>query len=260
MSWTLKKQTPQVAVLLMDRADKLNAQNRTALQQLDELLSEVERDRECRAVILKSAGDRVFIAGADISEMAELGPREAREFALLGQKVVRHLETIPQPVIGLIQGAALGGGCELAMGCTFLIATESAVFGQPETALGLIAGWGGTQRLLHRVGAYHAREMLIAGRRINAQEALTWGLVNEVVPAGQQDKAAERLALEICKQSPLAVAQTKRVLALTESLPLESGLALEAESFGLMFGTLDMKEGTRAFLDKRKPSWYPGSR
>jgi enoyl-CoA hydratase len=244
-----------VATVVMDRAKALNALNAAMFAELDAAFEELGKDGEVRVVLLTGAGERAFAAGADIRELDAVGPGEGKAFALRGQAVFRKIETLGKPVIACVRGFALGGGCELAMACILRLAAEDAKFGQPEVKLGVIPGYGGSQRLPRLVGRGAALKMLLTGAAIDAQEALRIGLVDEVVPAAELMKRAEALAGEIATQAPGAVAEVIRVVDEGLDLPLEKGLALEAEAFGKLCDSADKAEGTRAFLEKRRAEW-----
>jgi len=239
----------------VNRPEKLNALNAQVIAELERCFQTLREDREVRAVILTGAGEKAFVAGADIGEIASLTPLEAREFAQRGQKVFDQIENLGKPVIAAVNGYALGGGCELAMACTLRIASENARFGQPETKLGLIPGYGGTQRLARLLGKGRALELLASGEPISAQEAYRVGLVNQVVPAKDLIPACEALAGKIVANAPLAVKFVLEAVNRGMEMPLAEGLALEASLFGLCCATEDMKEGTQAFLDKRSPKF-----
>lgn len=212
-----------------------------------------EPDWSIRGVILTGAGEKSFVAGADIAAMREQTRDEARTYTAAGQDLTRRIETLPVPVIAAVNGFALGGGCELAMACDYIFASEQASFGQPEVALGLIPGFGGCVRLQQHVGIAAARELIFTGRRIAADEALRLGLVQRVLPDTEALLAAahESLALS-SKQSPAAVAAAKRTIRATQSQPTDAGLDVEREVFVARFGTADMVEGTTAFVEKRR--------
>jgi len=246
---------PPLAIVTIDRPKVLNALNAATLTELEAVLDELAADPDIRVLLLAGAGDRAFAAGADILELAPLGPEEGRAFALRGQGIFRKVETLGKPVIACIRGFALGGGCELAMACTLRIAADDARLGQPEVKLGVICGYGGTQRLARLVGRGAALKLLLTGAIIDAQEALRIGLVDEVVPAGQLMQRAESLALEIAANAPLAIAETLRAVDEGIDLPLEAALEREAAGFGHLCGTADKTEGTQAFLAKRPPHW-----
>lgn len=246
---------PPLAVITLDRPQVLNALNAATLAELDAVLDELAGDASIRAILLTGAGDRAFAAGADIRELAPLTAEQGRAFALRGQAVFRKIETMGKPVIACLRGFALGGGCELAMACTLRLAADNVRLGQPEVKLGIVCGYGGTQRLPRLVGRGAALKLLLTGVLIDAQEALRIGLVDEVVPAAQLMSRAEALALEIVANAPLAVAETIRVVDQGLDLPLDDALEREAASFGHLCGTADKAEGAAAFLSKRPPVW-----
>jgi len=244
-----------VATVVLDRPKVLNALNAATFAELDAAFEELGADDDVRVVLLTGAGERAFAAGADIRELDAVGPGEGEKFALLGQAVFRKIETLGKPVIACVRGFALGGGCELAMACTLRLAAEDAKFGQPEVKLGVIPGYGGSQRLPRLVGRGAALKMLLTGAVIDALEALRIGLVDEVVPAAELMTRAEALAGEIATQAPGAVAEVICVVDEGLDLPLERALALEAEAFGKLCDSADKAEGTRAFLEKRRAEW-----
>ena len=246
---------PPLAIVTIDRPKVLNALNAATLTELEAAFDELAVDPSVRVILLTGAGGRAFAAGADIRELAPLTPDEGRAFALRGQAIFRKIETLGKPVIACIQGFALGGGCELAMACTVRLAADDARLGQPEVKLGVICGYGGTQRLPRLVGRGTALKLLLSGVIVEAHEALRIGLVDEVVPAGQLMQRAEALALEIAANAPLAVAETLRVVDEGLDLPLEAALEREAAGFGHLCGTADKTEGAQAFLAKRSPHW-----
>ena len=246
---------PPLAIVILDRPKVLNALNLATLAELDAALATLASDPRICVILLTGAGGRAFAAGADISEFAALSAEEGEAFALRGQAVFRRIETLGKPVIACIQGFALGGGCELAMACTLRIAADDAKLGQPEVKLGLIAGYGGTQRLPRLVGRGAALKLLLTGAIIDAHEALRIGLVDQVVPAADLMPLAEALAREIAANAPLALAATLRAVDKGLDLPLGPALACEAAHFGSLCNTADMSEGTRAFLEKRPAVW-----
>ncbi|HUD55450.1 MAG TPA: enoyl-CoA hydratase-related protein [Terracidiphilus sp.] len=246
---------PPLAIVTIDRPKVLNALNAATLTELEAAFDELAVDPDIRVVLLAGAGGRAFAAGADIRELVPLTPEEGRAFALRGQGIFRKIETLGKPVIACIQGFALGGGCELAMACTLRLVADDARLGQPEVKLGVICGYGGTQRLPRLVGRGAALRLLLTGAIIEAQEALRIGLVDEVVPASQLMQRAEALALEIAANAPLAVAETLHAVDEGIDLPLEAALEREAAGFGHLCGTADKTEGTQAFLGKRPPNW-----
>jgi enoyl-CoA hydratase len=251
---------PPLAWVTLDRPKALNVLNAATLEELKSAFVELGADPAIRVVLLTGAGDRAFAAGADIRELAALTAEEGRAFSLRGQSVFRSIETLGKPVIACIRGFALGGGCELALACTVRIASEDARLGQPEVKLGILAGYGGTQRLPRLVGRGAALKMLLTGAIIDAREAHRIGLVDEVVPPGELVSRAEALALEFAQQAPLAIAETLHAVDEGLSLPLELALLREAGRFGELCGTADKAEGTAAFLEKRPPRWStPGN-
>jgi enoyl-CoA hydratase len=244
-----------LATVVLDRPKVLNALDAATFAELDSAFDELAMDSEVRVVLLTGAGDRAFAAGADIRELDAVKPGEGKAFSLRGHAVFRKIETLGKPVIACIRGFALGGGCELALACTLRIAADDARFGQPEVKLGVIPGYGGSQRLPRLVGRGAALKMLLTGAIIDAQEAFRIGLVDEVVPAAELMQRAETLASEIAAQAPLAIAETLRVVDEGLDVPLDLALLREADRFGHLCDTPDKAEGTRAFLEKRKPVW-----
>ena len=244
-----------LARITVNRPDKLNALNATVIAELDQAIAEIERDRAVRGVVLTGAGAKAFVAGADIGEIASQGPLEGKVRALEGQRVFRRLERCGKPVVAAVNGFALGGGCELAMACHLRVAAEGARFGQPEVKLGIGPGYGGTVRLPRLVGRGRALELLLTGQMIEAQEALRIGLVNRVVPADRLLAESEQLLRAIMENGPLAVRACLEAVDAGLDVGLEEALLLEANLFGLLSGTSDMKEGTAAFLAKRKPEF-----
>jgi len=244
-----------VATVLLDRPKVLNSLSAATFAELDAAFDDLAADSEIRVVLLTGAGERAFAAGADIRELDAVGAGEGKAFALCGQAVLRKIETLGKPVIACVRGFALGGGCELAMACTLRIAADDAKFGQPEVKLGVIPGYGGTQRLPRLVGRGAALKLLLTGAIIDAQEGLRIGLVDEVVPGAQLMHRAESLAQAIAEQAPLAVAAAIRVMDEGLDLPLDLALQREAEHFGRLCDTADKAEGTRAFLAKRRAEW-----
>jgi enoyl-CoA hydratase len=243
-----------VATLTLNRPAVLNALNHDLLTMLEEALDAFTGDPQLRAVIITGAGERAFAAGADIAELAELPGAVAGEHkARTGQRITQLIEALPVPVIAAVNGFALGGGCELAMACDFRIASENAKFGQPEVNLGIPPGYGGTQRTARLLGPGMALFMCLTGETIDAAEAYRIGLVQRVVPIGELMPEARRIANTIAAKAPLAITATKRAIREGAALPLAEGLALEALHFGTMVSTNDFREGTRAFLEKRKP-------
>ncbi len=247
-----------IGVLTFNRPQALNAANPKMIGELFTWAQEAAKDKTLRVVILTGSGDKAFIAGADIKEMNSFSPEQGRIFSENGHRALSAVLTLPVPVIAAVNGFALGGGCEIAMAGDFILASEKASFGLPEVTLGLIPGFGGTQRLPQFVGTARAAEMIFSGRRYSAQEALQFGLVNSVYPAAELMPAAKKLAGEIASRGPMAVTATKRILLETAHLSLKDGLVLEQKAFASMFATQDQKEGTQAFIDKR-PAQFKGS-
>ncbi len=250
----LDKRSP-LAVVTVDRPKVLNALNAETLTELSEIFEELAADPEIRVILLAGAGDRAFVAGADIRELAALTPEEGRAYSLRGQGILRRIETLGKPIIACIQGFALGGGCELAMACTLRLAADDARLGQPEVKLGVMAGYGGSQRLTRLVGRSEGLKLLLTGSIIDAREALRIGLVDEVLPAAELMQRAEALAQEIAANAPLAVAETLRAVDEGFDLPLDLALLRESVRFGGLCATADKNEGAQAFLEKRPPVW-----
>jgi enoyl-CoA hydratase len=246
-----------VTVLSVNRPDRLNALSRDTLEQLGRAVRDFAADPAQRALVVTGAGEKSFVAGADIAELAALGQVEAEEYSRSGQAVMDLIEASAKPVIAAVNGYALGGGCELALACHVRIAAENAVLGLPEVGLGTIPGYGGTQRLARIAGLGRAIELVVTGRRVKADEALAMGLVSRVVPRAALLAEAEALALAILKNGPLAVAAALTAMRGGAGLPLEAGLRLEREWFGRLAASEDMHEGVRAFLEKR-PADFQG--
>lgn len=246
----------QVALLTINRADKLNALNRALLGELDAALDEIAADARVRALVVTGAGTRAFAAGADIAEIAALdGAEDGAEFARYGQAVFAKIEQLTKPVIMAINGYALGGGCELAMCGDMRIASDSAQLGQPEVNLGVIPGYGGTQRLARLVGRDRAKWLIFSGERVGADEAYRLGLVDRVVPAADVVEEAMTVARSLAAKAPRALALAKIAINEGISMPLEDAIEHEATLFGQAAATQDRREGTAAFLDKRQPRW-----
>lgn len=241
--------------ITVDRPEKLNALNVATIAELDRAVAECERASDLLAVVITGAGDKAFVAGADISELRELGAVEAKEFALRGQAVFARLEGLPVPVVAAVNGYALGGGCELAMACHLRVASSNAVFGQPEVKLGLIPGYGGTQRLPRLVGRGRALELLMSGRNVTASEAERIGLVNRVVEPVELTPAVDEMLGGILRNGPVAVSNVLDAVRGGLDMTLEDGCLLEATLFGVGAASPEMREGTSAFLEKRKPQF-----
>jgi len=240
-----------IGYVTVNRPEKLNALNQKTMDELRECFEGIERDDEVRAVILTGAGEKAFVGGADINELAVQTPVEGKETSVRGQKILDLIEHLGKPVIAAINGYALGGGCELALACTIRIASENARLGQPEVKLGIIPGYAGTQRLPRLIGKGRALEMVLSGDPISAAEAYRIGLVNQVVPAQDLIATAEKLAQKILANAPLAVKFALEAVNHGLEMTEAEGQFLEANLFGLCCTTADMKEGTRAFLEKR---------
>ncbi len=247
----LYEKKDQIGYVAFNRPKVLNALNRKTMEELGDLLAHARDDAEVRALILTGAGEKAFIAGADINELAQHTPVDGKEFSLFGQGVFHMLETMGKPSIAAINGYALGGGCELALACTIRLASKTAKLGQPEVKLGIIPGYGGSQRLARLCGKGVAHELVLTGEMISADEALRIGLVNRVVEPAELIPAAEALAKKIIANAPLAVKFAMEAVEHGMEMPQEEGLFLEATLFGLCCATEDMREGTRAFLEKR---------
>jgi enoyl-CoA hydratase len=247
-----------IRTLTVDRPEKLNALNTAVLDVLDARISEAGADGTLRCLILTGAGEKAFIAGADIGELVKLTPLDGREHARRGQALLDRLENLPIPSIAAINGFAYGGGLEVALACTLRVASENAKMGLPETSLGILPGYGGTQRLTRLLGKARAAELILTSEKgTTAAEAWRLGLVNRVVPAGQALAAATDLALAIAKNGPIACRYALEAIRRGAEMPLAEGLAYEATLFGLCASTEDMKEGMTAFLEKR-PARFTG--
>jgi enoyl-CoA hydratase/carnithine racemase len=242
-----------VAVVTVSRPQVLNALNARTMDELRHAALELRHDAGVRAVIITGAGEKAFVAGADINELAQQTPVRGREMALRGQHVLDLIERLGKPVIAAINGFALGGGCELAMACTVRIAADTARLGQPEINLGILPGYAGTQRLPRLVGRDRAMDLILTGRHVFAQEALAMGLVTRVVPAASLMDEGRSLAGELAAKAPVAVRLAMEAISRGLDMSFADGCALEASLFGLTAATEDMREGTRAFLEKRKP-------
>ncbi len=245
--------TDGVGLITLNRPRALNAINLQMVADLDAALDQALTD-DLRALILTGSGERAFAAGADISQMVDFSAIQAAAFAQRGQRVLGRLETFPAPTIAAVRGFALGGGCELAMCCDLILAAETAVFGQPEVTLGVIPGFGGTQRLVRRVGRQRALELMMTGRNVPASEAVSLGIALEVTD-GDVVEAARKLAGRIARSGPVAVRMVKRAVHETDRLDIETGLAAEASLFGLCFATADRSEGMSAFIEKRRATF-----
>jgi enoyl-CoA hydratase len=244
-----------IATVTINRPRALNALNVATVQALLDLVRDLAQRPQLRCVILTGAGEKAFVAGADIKAMEALAPAEALGFAELGHALGEAIEAMPVPVIAAVNGFALGGGCELALACDFIHASETASFGQPEVNLGVIPGFGGTQRLARRVGLGRARELVYSGRVIDAAEALRIGLVNALHPAAELLPRVRTLAETITTRAPLAVAAAKDVLLRGADRPLAQANEIERRAFAGLFASNDQREGMRAFIEKRPANW-----
>lgn len=244
-----------LARITFNRPKVLNALNRQTVEELGDCLDRAHDDADVRALILTGAGEKAFVAGADINELAQRTPVDGKDFSLFGQEIFHRLETLGKPSIAAINGFALGGGCELALACSIRIASRNARLGQPEVKLGILPGYGGSQRLARLCGKGVAHELILTGDMISAEEALRIGLVNRVVEPAELLPAAEMIAHKIIVNAPLAVKFAMEAVEHGMEMPQEEGLFLEATLFGLCCATEDMREGTRAFLEKRSPQF-----
>ena len=244
-----------IGTLTFNRPKVLNALNRQTMDELDAALTEAGNDKDVRVLILTGAGEKAFIAGADINELARMTPMTGPETSLYGQGVLHKLETLGKPSIAAVNGFALGGGCELALACSIRLASRTAKFGQPEVKLGIIPGYGGSQRLARLCGKGVAHELCLSGEMISAEEAQRIGLVNHVYEPGELLPAAQSLAKKIAVNAPVAVRLTMEAIERGLEMPQAQGLFLEASLFGMSCATEDMREGTRAFLEKRAPQF-----
>jgi enoyl-CoA hydratase len=243
-----------IAVLTIDRQEKLNALDGQVVEEIGQALLELEVEVP-RAIIVTGAGERAFIAGADIRAMSVMTPLEAKRFSEIGHAAMALLDRSPIPTIAAVNGYALGGGCEVALACDIRIAAENATFGFPEVSLGILPGLGGTQRLPRLIGPALAKELIFTGRRIEAEEAREIGLANRVVGKGEALDAAKELAAEISQNAPLAVGHAKTAANRAQDVDLVSGLEYETDQFALLFSTEDALEGMNAFGEKRKPKF-----
>ncbi|GGZ59592.1 enoyl-CoA hydratase [Lysobacter xinjiangensis] len=244
-----------VRIITVNRPDKLNALNAATLDALDSAFAEAISAASVRAIVLTGAGPKAFVAGADIAEMNTLTPVQGRDFSLRGQRMMRRVEKSPKPVVAMVNGFALGGGLELAMCCHLRIAADTARVGQPEINLGLIPGFGGTQRLLRLAGRAATLELCLLGAPIDAARARELGIVNRVVPAAELEAQTMAIAQQLANAAPLALRGTLDCINVGGECGIEEGLEYEAAQFGLMFSTEDMREGTSAFLERRKPAF-----
>ena len=244
-----------IRTITVQRPEKLNALNRQTLQALDDAFAAAAEADDVRVVVLTGAGPKAFVAGADIAEMNTLTPVQGRDFSLLGQRLMRRIERLPKPVLAMINGFALGGGLELAMACHLRIAADSAKLGQPEINLGLIPGFGGTQRLLRLAGRAATLELCLLGAPIDAARAQQLGIVNRVVAAAELQAETDKIATQLASAAPLALRGILDTVGIGGECSIGEGLEYESAQFGLMFSTEDMREGTSAFIERRKPEF-----
>jgi enoyl-CoA hydratase len=243
------------ALITINRPDKLNALNGKTIDELEKVFESIKNNSEVFVVVITGSGVKAFVAGADIAELNKLDVLSAKEFSEKGNRVFRKIETLDKPVIAAINGFALGGGCELALACHIRIASENAKFGQPEVNLGIIPGYGGTQRLARIINSARALEMILTGDMVTADEAFRIGLVNKVYPQSELLTKAFELAEKISSKGQQAIRFALKAVKATDNISLTEGLAYEASLFALVCGTEDFKEGTTAFLEKRKPAF-----
>lgn len=249
----LLEKTPPLATITINRPKALNALNSKVLSSLEQTLDRVNEDKEIHVVIITGAGEKAFVAGADIAEMSEMSPLEGTNFSRYGQLVFKKVQDLKKPVIAAVNGYALGGGSELALACDFAYASENAKFGVPEVTLGIFPGFGGTQRLPRLLGKGRAKELILTGKMISAGEAYEIGMINKVVPPDQLMDVVKEVAMQIAKNGPIAVSIAKGLVDVGYDIPLDDGCILESRSFGMCCATEDKKEGMKAFLEKRKP-------
>lgn len=243
----------KIGILTIHRPEALNALNKTVITELKMQVAELESKRDVRALIITGSGEKAFVAGADIREMEDLTPVQARELSLQGQQLFQKIEDLPMPVLGAVNGFALGGGLELALACDFLIASQKAKWGLPEVGLGLIPGYGGTQRLSRVVGKSLAKRVALSGEIFTAEQGLRWGLFADVVSPEELMPTAKKIAETLTGRAPLAMAWTKDAINNGFERSLAEGLKLENDHFAKTFETKDHQEGLRAFIEKRPP-------
>jgi enoyl-CoA hydratase len=244
-----------IATITLNRQEALNAFNKEVIEEILQALEDIKADENIRVVILTGAGEKAFSAGADIKAMKGMNALKARELSLMGEKLCNALENLEKPVIAAINGYALGGGLEVAMACDIRIASENARMGQTEINIGLIPGWGGTQRLPRLIGKTKAKELIFTGKIIDAKTAEQLGIVNMVVPADKLKEAVHQFALELASKAPVALKVAKSLINKGSEISLDAAIALEREGFGVVASTEDLQEGVSAFIEKRKPTF-----
>ena len=242
----------KIAIITFNRPDVLNALNQETIRELKEAALSVRDDDSVGGMIVTGAGDKAFVAGADINELAQETALSGRETSIRGQETLKLFELMGKPVIAAINGYALGGGFELALGCHIRIAAENAMMGLPEVGLGIMPGFGGSQRLPRLIGTSKALELILTGKSISAEEAMSWGIVSKVVPEGEALNAAKEMMKEILTNAPVSIRMSIEAVVRGMNMSLDEGLAIESDRFGLLCGTEDMKEGMNAFLEKRE--------
>jgi len=252
----LEELEPGIFLLTINRPQVFNALNQATVAEIKKARDLLEQNADARVLLLTGAGSKAFAAGADIKEMQHMSGIQGRDFSQEGLRVFRSLETLPIPVIAVVNGYCLGGGCELAMSCDWIIASDNAVFGQPEVNLGVTPGFGGTQRLPRLVGRGRTMEMTMTGRHVSAQEAKEWGLVVHVYKQGELMQKALETARDITKKGPVALELTKDTILRGQDMDLDNACALESKAFGLSFSTEDQKEGMTAFMEKRTAKFH----
>ena len=255
MPLILKEINKQIAWVTINRPEVLNAMNESVLTELVSSIQSCIDDTSVGVIILTGAGDKAFVAGADIKNMQSMEPGDALEFGKTGQQMTLTIENSPKPVIAAVNGFALGGGCEISLACHIRVASETATFGQPEVQLGILPGWGGTQRLPRLVGTGIANEIITTGRMVSASEAKEIGLVNHVVPAELLNEKCEKIANQILKNGPNAIAKSLECIREGVGRSTKEGLIIEVENFSKLFGTDESREGLTAFIEKRSPNF-----
>jgi len=255
MNFILTEVNDQIGLITINRPDAMNAMNSDVIKELDHSVKELVENNDVGVIVITGSGEKAFVAGADIKAMQTMSSRQALEFSREGQEMTMTIENSPKPVIAAINGFALGGGCEIALACDIRIAADNAKFSQPEVALGIIPGWGGTQRLPRLIGKGRAIEMIAGGEMVDAEEALRIGLVNHVVPQSELLRKVKTLAKSILKNGPAAVASSIRCIHKGYDQPIETALDIELNEFAELFETEEQREGTTAFVEKRKPNF-----